>query len=45
MKDGAPTFGLWYDFQQRLPFMGKYEDFYAERPWSEKALLEELVVV
>jgi len=25
--------------------MGKYEDFYAERPWSEKALLEELVVV
>ena len=25
-----PTFGLWYDFRQRLPFTEKYEDFYAE---------------
>jgi probable F420-dependent oxidoreductase len=29
-KDGAaPTFGLWYDFRQRLP-LGDYERFYAE---------------
>jgi probable F420-dependent oxidoreductase len=29
-KDGAaPTFGLWYDFRQRLP-LGNYERFYAE---------------
>jgi probable F420-dependent oxidoreductase len=29
-KDGAaPTFGLWYDFRQRLP-LGSYEKFYAE---------------
>jgi probable F420-dependent oxidoreductase len=29
-KDGAaPTFGLWYDFRQRLP-LGDYEKFYAE---------------
>ncbi len=26
----SPTFGLWYDFRQRLPFTVKYEDFYAE---------------
>jgi probable F420-dependent oxidoreductase len=29
-KDGAaPTFGLWYDFRQKLP-LGDYERFYAE---------------
>lgn len=29
-KDGAaPTFGLWYDFRQRLP-LGDYERFYGE---------------
>ena len=29
-KDGvAPTFGLWYDFRQKLP-LGDYEAFYAE---------------
>jgi probable F420-dependent oxidoreductase len=30
VKDGAaPTFGLWYDFRQKLP-LGDYERFYAE---------------
>ena len=29
-NDGAPTFGLWYDFRQKLSFTEKYEDFYAE---------------
>jgi alkanesulfonate monooxygenase SsuD/methylene tetrahydromethanopterin reductase-like flavin-dependent oxidoreductase (luciferase family) len=28
--DGAPTFGLWYDFRQRLPFEQDYASFYAE---------------
>ena len=26
---GAPTFGLWYDFRQKLP-LGDYARFYAE---------------
>jgi alkanesulfonate monooxygenase SsuD/methylene tetrahydromethanopterin reductase-like flavin-dependent oxidoreductase (luciferase family) len=30
INDGTPTFGLWYDFRQKLPFTEKYEDFYAE---------------
>jgi probable F420-dependent oxidoreductase len=30
VKDGAPTFGLWYDFRQKLPFAQAYGDFYAE---------------
>jgi probable F420-dependent oxidoreductase len=30
VNEGAPTFGLWYDFRQKLPFTEKYEDFYAE---------------
>ena len=29
-NSGAPTFGLWYDFRQELPFTGRYEEFYAE---------------
>ncbi len=29
MQDHAPTFGLWYDFRQRLP-LGDYASFYAE---------------
>ena len=29
-SSNPPTFGLWYDFRQRLPFTEKYEDFYAE---------------
>ena len=28
-SDSAPTFGLWYDFRQRLP-LGDYARFYAE---------------
>jgi len=31
INDSTPTFGLWYDFRQKLPFTEKYEDFYAER--------------
>lgn len=27
--DGAPNFGLWYDFRQETPFMKKCEDFHA----------------
>ncbi len=30
MNNGAPTFGLWYDFRQPVPFRQKYADFYAE---------------
>jgi probable F420-dependent oxidoreductase len=26
----SPTFGLWYDFRQQLPFAQPYESFYAE---------------
>lgn len=29
MRNNAPTFGLWYDFRQRLP-LGDYASFYAE---------------
>ncbi len=29
MDNGAPTFGLWYDFRQRPP-LGDYTQFYAE---------------
>ena len=29
MAGNAPTFGLWYDFRQRLP-LGDYARFYAE---------------
>jgi hypothetical protein len=29
VENGAPTFGLWYDFRQRLP-LGDYARFYAE---------------
>ena len=29
MDNGAPTFGLWYDFRQKLP-LGDYARFYAE---------------
>ena len=29
MDNGVPTFGLWYDFRQRLP-LGDYARFYAE---------------
>src|SRR5919199_2432955 len=29
MSGSRPTFGLWYDFRQKLPFTEKYEDFYA----------------
>lgn len=28
-NDNVPTFGLWYDFRQKLP-LGDYEKFYAE---------------
>ncbi len=30
VNGNAPTFGLWYDFRQKLPFTERYEDFYAE---------------
>ncbi len=30
MANNAPTFGLWYDFRQRLPFVERYDDFYAQ---------------
>lgn len=30
MRDHAPTFGLWYDFRQRVPFEVGYDRFYAE---------------
>jgi hypothetical protein len=29
LDDGAPTFGLWYDFRQRPP-LGNYARFYAQ---------------
>lgn len=30
MNDYVPTFGLWYDFRQQLPFTSDYQSFYAE---------------
>jgi len=30
VRGKAPTFGLWYDFRQRLPFEQDYASFYAE---------------
>lgn len=30
MNNGVPTFGLWYDFRQKVPFEQNYADFYAE---------------
>ena len=30
IDNGVPTFGLWYDFRQELPFTGRYAEFYAE---------------
>jgi len=30
VNDSTPTFGLWYDFRQQLPFTERYDEFYAQ---------------
>jgi hypothetical protein len=30
VANNAPTFGLWFDFRQQLPFTERYDNLYAE---------------